>query len=38
MRSTVSRNGRWDWLTGYGGFGVDTPDDVLAVALGLGWS
>ncbi len=32
------RNGRWNWDSGSGGFGGDTPDDVLAAARRLGWS
>ena len=32
------RDGRWQSNSGVGGFGVDTPDDVLAVARRLGWS
>jgi len=31
------RNGRWDLESGFGGFGVGTPDDVLAQARRLGW-
>jgi hypothetical protein len=32
------RNGRWYWDAGTGGFGVGTPDEVLAEARRLGWS
>jgi hypothetical protein len=32
------RNGRWYSDAGYGGFGGNTPDDVLAEARRLGWS
>ena len=32
------RNGRWCWEAGTGGFGVETPDEVLAEARTLGWS
>jgi hypothetical protein len=31
------RNGRWYWDSGYGGFGGDTPEDILDTARALGW-
>lgn len=36
--SCERRNGRWYLQGGYGGFGVETPEHVLAAARSLGWS
>jgi hypothetical protein len=36
--SCERRDGRWEYESGSGGFGVGTPDEVLDRARRLGWS
>jgi hypothetical protein len=36
--SCQRRDGRWEYDSGSGGFGADTPDEVLDRARRLGWS